>query len=81
MRAFNLFCSISAVQWLCHSNKREELPRARLRRFFESLHACLCRNARAVLQFYADSDAQRQLISQQALRAGFQASAWFLRFK
>uniref|UniRef100_A0A914HF61 18S rRNA (guanine-N(7))-methyltransferase n=1 Tax=Globodera rostochiensis TaxID=31243 RepID=A0A914HF61_GLORO len=64
--------SISAVQWLCHSNAKAEEPRRRLRHFFESLHACLCRSARAVFQLYADSDAQQQLISTQALRAGFQ---------
>ncbi|KAL3101434.1 hypothetical protein niasHT_025416 [Heterodera trifolii] len=63
---------ISAVQWLCHSNASSENPRQRLRQFFESLHACLCRSARAVFQLYADSDAQQRLITGQALRAGFQ---------
>jgi 18S rRNA (guanine1575-N7)-methyltransferase len=64
--------SISAVQWLCHSNSKAENPRKRLSQFFESLFGCLTRSARAVFQFYPESQQQCELISQQALRAGFQ---------
>lgn len=64
--------SISAIQWLCHSNSKKHDPRRRLYRFFESLFACLSRRARAVFQFYPENQQQCELISQQALRAGFQ---------
>lgn len=43
--------SISAIQWLCHSNSKKDKPQKRLQIFFESLFACLSRSARAVFQF------------------------------
>jgi cyclopropane fatty-acyl-phospholipid synthase-like methyltransferase len=42
--------SISAVQWLCNADRSNHDPRKRLKRFFETLYACLARGARAVLQ-------------------------------
>jgi len=42
--------SISAIQWLCHSNSKRDNPQKRLLKFFESLFACLSRSARAVFQ-------------------------------
>ena len=42
--------SISAVQWLCYSDRAECNPRQRLLAFFQSLYKCLRRGARAVLQ-------------------------------
>lgn len=64
--------SISAIQWLCHSNSKRDNPQKRLLKFFESLFACLSRSARAVFQFYPESDLQTEIICQQATRAGFQ---------
>uniref|UniRef100_A0A915DHD5 PCI domain-containing protein n=1 Tax=Ditylenchus dipsaci TaxID=166011 RepID=A0A915DHD5_9BILA len=63
--------SISAIQWLCHSNSNSEDPKKRLFHFFQSLYACLGRGARAVFQFYPENPAQCDLICQQALKAGF----------
>ncbi|VDK53620.1 unnamed protein product [Anisakis simplex] len=63
--------SISAIQWLCHANANCENPRKRLLRFFQSLYACLGRGTRAVFQFYPENADQSELISNQAMRAGF----------
>uniref|UniRef100_A0A9J2PYK9 18S rRNA (guanine-N(7))-methyltransferase n=1 Tax=Ascaris lumbricoides TaxID=6252 RepID=A0A9J2PYK9_ASCLU len=63
--------SISAIQWLCHANANNENPRKRLLRFFQSLYACLGRGTRAVFQFYPENADQSELISSQAMRAGF----------
>ncbi|MCL7043455.1 hypothetical protein MKW94_011784 [Papaver nudicaule] len=53
--------SISALQWLCNAD----------RAFFGSLYRCLARGARAVFQVYPESNDQRELISEFAMRAGF----------
>lgn len=63
--------SISAVQWLCHAETSEQIPRRRLAKFFEALYKVLRRGARAVLQFYPQSPEQLQLITASAMRAGF----------
>jgi len=63
--------SISAIQWLCYSDRKEHDPRMRLHRFFQSLYKCLRRGARAVLQFYPQDATQLQLITASAMRAGF----------
>eukprot|EP00316_Scyphosphaera_apsteinii_P024252 CAMPEP_0119330952 /NCGR_PEP_ID=MMETSP1333-20130426/79379_1 /TAXON_ID=418940 /ORGANISM="Scyphosphaera apsteinii, Strain RCC1455" /LENGTH=321 /DNA_ID=CAMNT_0007340433 /DNA_START=12 /DNA_END=978 /DNA_ORIENTATION=- len=63
--------SISAVQWLCYSDRRDAEPRKRLLVFFQSLYKCLRRGARAVLQFYPQDTDQLQLITASAMRAGF----------
>ena len=63
--------SISAIQWLCYSDRNEHNPRMRLHRFFQSLYKCLRRGARAVLQFYPQDAEQLQLITASAMRAGF----------
>jgi hypothetical protein len=44
--------SISALQWLSYSNKRDEFPKKRLMRFFSVLFVVLRRGARAVLQLF-----------------------------
>ncbi|KIX97794.1 uncharacterized protein Z520_06572 [Fonsecaea multimorphosa CBS 102226] len=71
--AFDAAISISAVQWLCNAESSGVSPEGRLRRFFDGLYASLRRGARAVLQFYPKNDAQRNMISQAAVRAGFGA--------
>eukprot|EP00884_Botryococcus_braunii_P013576 jgi/Botrbrau1/22219/Bobra.168_1s0050.1 len=42
-----------------------------MRRFFETLYACLVRGARAVLQIYPEDASQAQLLTSAAMRAGF----------
>lgn len=63
--------SISAIQWLCHANTREQSPQKRLLQFFQSLYACLGRGTRAVFQFYPETVGQTELITTQATKAGF----------
>lgn len=63
--------SISALQWLCHSNKSVENPKSRLSRLFSSLFASLARGARAVFQFYPENPNQIDLILGCATKAGF----------
>jgi 18S rRNA (guanine1575-N7)-methyltransferase len=63
--------SISALQWLCQSDRRSDVPRDRLKRFFVSLYECLAGGARAVFQFYPETDQQLKLIMDSATRSGF----------
>jgi 18S rRNA (guanine1575-N7)-methyltransferase len=63
--------SISAVQWLCNADKRQDVPQKRLALFFASLYRALARGARAVLQFYPESAAQMELITTAAMKSGF----------
>jgi len=63
--------SISALQWLCNADKATHKPAKRLATFFASLYAALARGARAVFQFYPENDSQVELITQQAMKAGF----------
>jgi len=63
--------SISALQWLCNADKRSHRPSERLYRFFSSLYSCLSRGSRAVFQFYPENSDQIELVTQQAMKAGF----------
>ena len=63
--------SISAVQWLCYSDKKEHTARKRLTRFFTSLFTCLKAGSRAVLQLYPETPEQMEEISGTAMRCGF----------
>lgn len=63
--------SISAVQWLCYQNKKTHIPRLRLKRFFQSLYSSLRRGARAVIQLYAETPQQMELITNSAMSVGF----------
>ncbi|KAL4002465.1 Methyltransferase involved in Williams-Beuren syndrome family protein [Acanthocheilonema viteae] len=63
--------SISAIQWLCHANTREQSPQKRLLQFFQSLYACMGRGTRAIFQFYPENASQTDLITTQARKAGF----------
>ena len=38
---FDACISISALQWLCYSNSRDQIPKRRLMRFFSSLYVVL----------------------------------------
>jgi 18S rRNA (guanine1575-N7)-methyltransferase len=71
--AFDGALSISAIQWLCNADNSSYSPEGRLKRFFDSLYACLRRGARAVCQFYPKNDQQRSMITTAAIRAGFGA--------
>ncbi|XP_030041879.1 18S rRNA (guanine-N(7))-methyltransferase isoform X2 [Microcaecilia unicolor] len=63
--------SISALQWLCNADKRIHSPPRRLYRFFSSLYSSLARGSRAVLQLYPENAEQLELITTQAMKAGF----------
>ncbi|XP_015425749.1 PREDICTED: probable 18S rRNA (guanine-N(7))-methyltransferase isoform X1 [Myotis davidii] len=69
--SFDGCISISAVQWLCNANKKSDIPAKRLYCFFSSLYSVLVRGARAVLQLYPENSEQLELITTQAIRAGF----------
>ncbi|EMP27250.1 Putative methyltransferase WBSCR22 [Chelonia mydas] len=63
--------SISAVQWLCNADKKIHSPPKRLYRFFSTLYSALARGSRAVLQLYPENSEQLELITAQAMKAGF----------
>lgn len=69
--AFDGAISISALQWLCNADKKSHNPVQRLHKFFSTLYSCLSRGSRAVFQFYPDSASQIELVTQQAMKAGF----------
>lgn len=69
--AFDGAISISAVQWLCNADTSKNDPRRRLKRFFETLYACLAKGARAVLQIYPENTEQASMITNASMRAGF----------
>ncbi|XP_059930738.1 probable 18S rRNA (guanine-N(7))-methyltransferase [Gadus macrocephalus] len=63
--------SISALQWLCNADKKSHSPPRRLHVFFSSLYSSLSRGGRAVFQLYPENSEQLELITSQAMRAGF----------
>lgn len=63
--------SVSALQWLCNADRASHNPVRRMRRFFETLFACLRRSARAVFQVYPETPQQMELLTSAAMRAGF----------
>ena len=69
--SFDGCISVSALQWLCTSNKKEDNPVRRLHTFFCSLYGCLSRGSKAVFQFYPENPQQMELVTAQAMRAGF----------
>lgn len=68
---FDGVVSISALQWLCNADKKSHSPRKRLHHFFSTLYVAMRRGSRAVFQFYPENPAQMELITTQAMRAGF----------
>jgi 18S rRNA (guanine1575-N7)-methyltransferase len=68
---FDGVISVSALQWLCNADRKTQHPPKRLHCFFSSLYACMARGAKAVFQFYPENPDQMELITQQAMRAGF----------
>lgn len=69
--SFDGAISISALQWLCNADYQNQKPVKRLYKFFSSLFASLSRTARAVFQFYPENANQIELITSQAMKAGF----------
>lgn len=69
--AFDGCISISALQWLCNADKRTHSPPNRLYTFFSTLYSSLSRGSRAVFQLYPENSEQLELITSQAMRAGF----------
>jgi 18S rRNA (guanine1575-N7)-methyltransferase len=69
--SFDGIISISAIQWLCYSNSKDEDPKLRLNRFFSSLYSILKKNGKAVLQFYPETSEQAVLIASCASKVGF----------
>ncbi|XP_039612510.1 probable 18S rRNA (guanine-N(7))-methyltransferase isoform X1 [Polypterus senegalus] len=63
--------SISALQWLCNADKKSHSPPRRLYRFFSTLYSSLARGSRAVFQIYPENSDQLELITSQAMKAGF----------
>ncbi|XP_041348106.1 probable 18S rRNA (guanine-N(7))-methyltransferase [Gigantopelta aegis] len=68
---FDGVISISALQWLCNADKRFHHPPRRLHKFFSTLYAAMSRGSRAVFQLYPENSQQLELITQQAMKAGF----------
>ncbi|XP_074594947.1 18S rRNA (guanine-N(7))-methyltransferase [Brevipalpus obovatus] len=69
--SFDGAISISALQWLCNADKKSHHPIKRLSKLFTTLYTCLARGARAVFQFYPEDSNQVDLITRQAMKAGF----------
>lgn len=69
--SFDGVISISAIQWLCYADSNDQIPKARLNRFFSSLYAVLKVGGTAVLQFYPENAEQAVMISQIASKVGF----------
>ncbi|XP_013189636.1 probable 18S rRNA (guanine-N(7))-methyltransferase isoform X1 [Amyelois transitella] len=63
--------SVSALQWLFNADKKSHKPVKRLHVFFSTLYAALSRSARAVFQFYPENENQIELLTGQAMKAGF----------
>jgi 18S rRNA (guanine1575-N7)-methyltransferase len=63
--------SASCIQWLFQSYSKDQEPIQRIKRFFVSLFSAMKRGSRVALQFYLESEKQRDILKTQALRAGF----------
>ncbi|XP_059173470.1 probable 18S rRNA (guanine-N(7))-methyltransferase [Physella acuta] len=68
---FDGVISISALQWLCNADKKCHSPAKRMLTFFRTLYAVMCRGSRAVFQLYPENSEQLELLTQQAMKAGF----------
>ena len=68
---FDYAVSISAIQWLCTAEKTAHNPYKRLHAFFQSLFSVLTRGAKCAFQFYPEGTQQIELISNAAMKCGF----------
>ncbi|EFX87764.1 hypothetical protein DAPPUDRAFT_221497 [Daphnia pulex] len=73
VRYFNNYCLIFHLIdcRLCNADQRSHNPAKRLYIFFSSLYSCLSRGSRAIFQFYPENSSQVELITSQAMKAGF----------
>ena len=63
--------SISAIQWLCQSDKSWDRPKTRLRQLFESLFGVMKKQTRCIFQIYPENPEDLEMITNAATRAGF----------
>lgn len=68
---FDGVISISALQWLCNADKKYHSPAKRMQVFFRTLYAVMRRGSRAVFQLYPENSDQLEMLTQQAMKAGF----------
>lgn len=68
---FDAVISISALQWLCNADKKYHSPPKRMHKFFSTLYSSMARGARAIFQLYPENSSQLELLTTQAMRAGF----------
>lgn len=68
---FDGVISISALQWLFHAHSKRHNPRRRLTTLLTTLNSCMVRGARAVFQFYPETEQQIDMCLEVARRAGF----------
>ncbi|ORY82538.1 S-adenosyl-L-methionine-dependent methyltransferase [Protomyces lactucae-debilis] len=69
--SFDGAISVSVLQWLCNADTATANPQARLQHFFTSLYASLKRGAKAVFQFYPESERSLNMITSSATKCGF----------
>ncbi|KAG4302817.1 hypothetical protein PCK1_000977, partial [Pneumocystis canis] len=69
--SFDGAISISVLQWLLNADTSSSSPKYRLMRFFSTLYGCLVRGARAVFQFYPETDQSISFITSLANKCGF----------
>ncbi|KAG4305668.1 hypothetical protein PORY_001224, partial [Pneumocystis oryctolagi] len=69
--SFDGAISISVLQWLLNADTSSSSPKYRLTKFFSTLYGCLARGARAVFQFYPETEQSMSLITSLAKRCGF----------
>ncbi|KAL6121484.1 hypothetical protein NUSPORA_01587 [Nucleospora cyclopteri] len=65
---FDYAISISVIQWLFQSYKREHIPSVRIKNFFQSLYRII--NKKAVLQFYCNKR-EVEILMKYSRAAGF----------
>lgn len=69
--SFDGCISISALQWLCNADHKDHVPQRRLKMFFTALYKALVKGGRAIFQFYPETPQQMEMITTQAMKAGF----------
>lgn len=70
---FDYAISISAVQWLFQSYKKDHIPINRIKTFFKSLYKII--SNKAILQFYC-SKKETEILRQEASKAGFYGGSY-----
>lgn len=69
--SFDGAISVSVLQWLLNADKTSANPLSRLTRFFSSLYSALKRGAKAIFQFYPESEEALNMIMSSATKCGF----------